>query len=105
MECGTNRFQNKEQSLASVARMECGTNRFQNKEQSLGLLFLFVYATEFDQYRILNVLFRRLTKMSIAYEKDVVAWANEQAGFIRADRFDLLDLENIAEEIEDVGRR
>jgi hypothetical protein len=43
--------------------------------------------------------------MSIAYEKDVVAWANEQAGFIRADRFDLLDLENIAEEIEDVGRR
>lgn len=43
-------------------------------------------------------------EMSIAYEKDIVAWANEQASFIRAGRFDLLDLENIAEEIEDVGK-
>ena len=43
--------------------------------------------------------------MNITYEKDIVAWANEQAGFIRARRFDLLDLENIAEEIEDVGKR
>ena len=42
--------------------------------------------------------------MTVAYEKDIVAWANEQAGFIRAGRFDLLDLENIAEEIEDVGK-
>ena len=42
--------------------------------------------------------------MSIAYEKDIVAWANEQASFIRAGRFDLLDLANIAEEIEDVGK-
>ena len=42
--------------------------------------------------------------MSIAYEKDIIAWANEQAGFIRAGRFDLLDLENIAEEIVDVGK-
>lgn len=42
--------------------------------------------------------------MGIAYEKDIVAWANEQASFIRAGRFDLLDLENIAEEIEDVGK-
>ena len=42
--------------------------------------------------------------MGIAYEKDIIAWANEQAGFIRAGRFDLLDLENIAEEIEDVGK-
>ena len=42
--------------------------------------------------------------MTTAYEKDIVAWANEQAGFIRAGRFDLLDLENIAEEIEDVGK-
>ena len=30
--------------------------------------------------------------MGIAYEKDIVAWANEQASFIRAGRFDLLDL-------------
>jgi hypothetical protein len=42
--------------------------------------------------------------MSTSYEKDVVAWANEQARLIRAGRFDLLDLEHIAEEIEDVGK-
>lgn len=42
--------------------------------------------------------------MSIAYEKDIVAWANEQAGFIRAGRFESLDLEHIAEEIESVGK-
>ncbi|HMU88364.1 MAG TPA: DUF29 family protein [Agitococcus sp.] len=42
--------------------------------------------------------------MSVAYEKDIVAWANEQASFIRAGRFDLLDLEHIAEEIVDVGK-
>jgi len=38
------------------------------------------------------------------YEADVVAWANEQAAFIRAGRLDLLDLEHIADEIEDVGK-
>jgi hypothetical protein len=43
-------------------------------------------------------------KMNTAYKTDVIAWANEQAAFIRAGRFDLLDLENIAEEIEDVGK-
>ena len=42
--------------------------------------------------------------MSITYNQDVIAWANEQAAFLRAGRFDLLDLENIAEEIEDVGK-
>lgn len=42
--------------------------------------------------------------MTTAYESDIVAWANEQATFIRAGRFDLLDLEHIAEEIEDVGK-
>jgi hypothetical protein len=42
--------------------------------------------------------------MGIAYEKDIVAWANEQANFIRSGRFELLDLEHIAEEIEDVGK-
>lgn len=42
--------------------------------------------------------------MGISYEQDIVAWANEQAGLIRSGRFDLLDLENIAEEIEDVGK-
>jgi hypothetical protein len=38
------------------------------------------------------------------YENDVIAWANEQAAFIRAGKFDLLDIEHIADEIEDVGK-
>lgn len=42
--------------------------------------------------------------MRTSYETDVVAWASEQARLIRAGRFDLLDLEHIAEEIEDVGK-
>ena len=41
---------------------------------------------------------------TIRYENDIVAWANEQARLLRASRFDLLDLEHLAEEIEDVGR-
>lgn len=39
-----------------------------------------------------------------SYATDVIAWANEQAAFIRSGRFDLLDLEHIADEIEDVGK-
>ena len=39
-----------------------------------------------------------------AYETDVVAWANEQAALIRAGRFEHLDLEHLADEIEDVGK-
>jgi hypothetical protein len=42
--------------------------------------------------------------MNTSYETDIVAWANEQATFIRAGRFDQLDLTHIAEEIEDVGK-
>jgi hypothetical protein len=38
------------------------------------------------------------------YDEDIVAWAREQARQLRAGRFDLLDLEHLAEEIEDVGR-
>ncbi|MEQ1602089.1 MAG: DUF29 domain-containing protein [Methylophilaceae bacterium] len=41
---------------------------------------------------------------SAQYKSDIIAWANEQAAFIRAGKFDQLDLENIAEEIEDVGK-
>ena len=41
---------------------------------------------------------------TISYENDIVAWANQQAWLVRNKRFDLLDLEHIAEEIEDVGR-
>ena len=36
------------------------------------------------------------------YKQDIVAWAQEQARLIRAGRFDLLDLEHIADEIDDV---
>lgn len=39
-----------------------------------------------------------------AYEKDVVAWATEQAALLRAGDFSDLDVEHIAEEIEDVGK-
>jgi hypothetical protein len=38
------------------------------------------------------------------YNHDIIAWANEQARLVRNKQFDLLDLEHIAEEIEDVGK-
>lgn len=41
---------------------------------------------------------------TISYEADIVAWANQQAWLVRNKKFDLLDLEHIAEEIEDVGK-
>lgn len=42
--------------------------------------------------------------MGTSYDKDVVAWANEQAALLRAGQFSALDIEHIAEEIEDVGK-
>ncbi|HZK99756.1 MAG TPA: DUF29 domain-containing protein [Caulobacteraceae bacterium] len=42
--------------------------------------------------------------MSTAYETDVVAWANEQAALLRAGKFSALDIEHIADEVEDVGK-
>jgi hypothetical protein len=42
--------------------------------------------------------------MKTSYQVDVIAWANEQAALIRMGKFDQLDLEHIAEEIEDVGK-
>lgn len=39
-----------------------------------------------------------------AYQTDIVAWANEQAALIRMGKIDQMDLEHIAEEIEDVGK-
>jgi len=42
--------------------------------------------------------------MSTAYETDVIAWANEQAALLRAGRFSALDIEHIADEVEDVGK-
>ncbi len=41
---------------------------------------------------------------SISYKNDIVAWAEEQAWLVRNKKFDLLDIEHIAEEIEDVGK-
>lgn len=38
------------------------------------------------------------------YDGDIIAWANEQARLIRAGQFSELDIEHIAEEIEDVGK-
>ena len=40
----------------------------------------------------------------LTYDKDIVAWANEQARLLRDGRFELLDLDHLAEEIEDVGK-
>jgi Domain of unknown function DUF29 len=38
------------------------------------------------------------------YETDFYAWANEQAALLRAGKLDSADIENIAEEIESMGR-
>ena len=38
------------------------------------------------------------------YDADIIAWANEQAWLVRNRKFELLDVEHIAEEIEDVGK-
>jgi hypothetical protein len=39
-----------------------------------------------------------------AYEADVYAWSHEQAQLLRLRRFEEIDLANIVEEIESVGR-
>jgi hypothetical protein len=44
------------------------------------------------------------TMTTTRYDDDVAAWASEQAALIRSGRLDQLDLEHIAEEIEDVGK-
>jgi hypothetical protein len=42
--------------------------------------------------------------MGTSYEQDVVAWANEQVALLRAGKLTAIDIEHIAEEIEDVGK-
>jgi len=42
--------------------------------------------------------------MGTTYEEDVVAWASEQAALLRAGKLSAIDIEHIAEEIEDVGK-
>lgn len=43
-------------------------------------------------------------QISNSYEADIIAWAQEQARLLRSRRFEALDIEHIAEEIEDVGK-
>jgi hypothetical protein len=42
--------------------------------------------------------------MATKYDDDVINWANEQAAFLRAGNFAALDIEHIADEVEDVGK-
>ena len=42
--------------------------------------------------------------MNATYESDIVAWSKEQAALLRAGRFSQLDIEHIADEVEDVGK-
>ena len=44
------------------------------------------------------------TKNATLYDTDFYAWANEQAALLRAGRVAEADVENIAEEIESMGR-
>jgi hypothetical protein len=39
-----------------------------------------------------------------SYDKDVILWSQEQARLLRAGRFAELDVEHLADEIEDVGK-
>jgi hypothetical protein len=41
--------------------------------------------------------------MATTYENDIVAWAKEQAYLLRTGKLSAIDIEHIAEEIEDVG--
>lgn len=41
---------------------------------------------------------------NIAYEQDVIAWSREQARLLREGQWANLDIEHIADEIEDVGK-
>lgn len=41
--------------------------------------------------------------MASLYDEDVLAWSIEQAALLRERRWSALDIENLAEEIEDVG--
>jgi hypothetical protein len=44
------------------------------------------------------------TMSNTLYDQDFYAWANEQAALLRAGKLDSADIENIAEEIESMGR-
>ena len=42
--------------------------------------------------------------MDTSYDKDIVAWSQEQVRLLRSGQLSELDVEHIAEEIEDVGK-
>ena len=42
--------------------------------------------------------------MTIAHDRDFYAWTQNQSQLLRAGQFDALDLQQIAEELEDMGR-
>jgi hypothetical protein len=46
-----------------------------------------------------------VTQARVRYEDDLLAWTQEQAALLRAHASDRLDWENLAEEIESMGRR
>jgi len=45
-----------------------------------------------------------MARNATAYGEDFYAWAEEQARLLRAGEFSQLDIANIAEEVEDMGR-
>lgn len=47
---------------------------------------------------------RASVKQRTRYEDDLYTWVNEQVALLRAGRVDEIDAENIAEELEDVGK-
>ena len=45
-----------------------------------------------------------MPRNAVLYDEDFFAWTEDQARFLRAGEFSQLDIANIAEEIEDMGR-
>ena len=45
-----------------------------------------------------------MTKTKSLYESDLVAWSDRNAELLRSGRFNEIDAENVAEEIESLGR-
>jgi hypothetical protein len=48
---------------------------------------------------------QRLEKVETLYDEDFFRWTQETAELIRQRRFDEVDLDHVAEEIEDMGKR
>ncbi len=45
-----------------------------------------------------------MPRNAAAYDEDFFAWTQEQAGLIRTGQFSQIDIENVAEELESMGR-